>query len=177
MLGIWAAVVFAVCAVTKSRVLRYLLPAYPAFSIMAAIAVMRYVPQYIGKGLRVLIPLYGVVALWIAIFPPVNWQAKNTRPVALAATAATHPGEVVTFYDRTGDARWDETNQILWYGDRLLLILRKPEDVVQAVEYPPTRVFIVDPATYQEMIESRVPNRILIRTGSLVCVRMLAAET
>jgi 4-amino-4-deoxy-L-arabinose transferase-like glycosyltransferase len=173
LLALWAAVVFALCAVTRSRVLRYMLPAYPAFSVLASIGLMRFLPRYIPNALRILIPAYGVVALGIALFPPVTWQATDTRPIALAATAATKPGELVTFYDHTGTPRWDETNQILWYGDRQLIILRKPEDLAPELADPQTTVFIVDRDTYRQAIQPHLANRILAQHGSLVCVRLL----
>ncbi|MGQ9634680.1 MAG: ArnT family glycosyltransferase [Bryobacteraceae bacterium] len=41
----WVGAVFLLCAVTRSRVLRYMLPAYPAFAILAAIGVANWVSR------------------------------------------------------------------------------------------------------------------------------------
>ncbi len=117
-LVLWVAVVYVLCAITKSRVLRYMLPAYPAFAVLAAIGLLWLVPErYVRNGLRVLTPVLAILVMFIAIRPPVNWHAAETRPIALASTRATGPNERITFYD-DGAPRFDEMNQLLWYGDR-----------------------------------------------------------
>ena len=60
----WVAVVYVLCAITKSRVLRYMLPAYPAFAILSAIGLLWMLPERkVRKGLRVLTPLLAIVVL------------------------------------------------------------------------------------------------------------------
>ncbi len=123
LLAIWIAVVFALCSITRSRVLRYMLPAYPAFAACAALGLVQLVRErYLRNALRVLVPLFGAVAVVVALFPPVIFHATEIRPIALAATAATGENELVSFYD-AGPARIDEENQMLWYGDRLIVML------------------------------------------------------
>ena len=118
ILVLWVAVVYVLCAITKSRVLRYMLPAYPAFAILSAIGLLWMLPERrIRNGLRVLTPALGALVLFIAIRPPVNLHAIDTLAIALASTAATAPGERITFYD-DGAPRWDEMNEMQWYGDR-----------------------------------------------------------
>ncbi len=57
ILILWVAVVYVLCAITKSRVLRYMLPAYPAFAILSAIGLLWLLPErYVRNGLRVLTP-------------------------------------------------------------------------------------------------------------------------
>jgi len=171
----WIAVVFGLCAITRSRVLRYMLPAYPAFSILAAMGILAFVPaRFVRGGLRVLLPLLAVLVLWIAIRPPATWHAAETRPMALAATAATKPGELITFYD-AGVARYDETNQLLWYGDRFIVAVWDSSKLADALERPRSRIFVVDQDTFRTHIESRIPNQVVARSGHLVCVRLMNA--
>jgi len=172
LLIFWIAVVFGLCAITRSRVLRYMLPAYPAFAILSAIGMLAFVPiRFIRTGLRVLTPLLAVLVLWIAIRPPATWHAAETRPMALAATAATKPGELITFYD-SGVARYDETNQLLWYGDRFIVAVWDSSKLADALERPRSRIFVVDADTFRTRIESQIPNEVLARSGHLVCVRL-----
>ncbi len=170
---LWIAVVFGLCAITRSRVLRYMLPAYPAFAMLSAIGMLAYVPaRFIRAGLRVLTPLLAVLVVWIAIRPPATWHAAETRPIALAATAATRQGELITFYD-SGVARYDETNQLLWYGDRFIVAVWDSSKLADALEKPRSRIFVVDADTFRTRIESRIPNQVVARSGHLVCVRLM----
>jgi 4-amino-4-deoxy-L-arabinose transferase-like glycosyltransferase len=176
LLIIWIAVVYALCAITKSRVLRYMLPAYPAFSILAAIGLLWWLPErYLRNGLHVLTPALAVGVVAIAIWPPVNMHAAETRPIALASTRATAPNERITFYD-DGAPRFDEINQLLWYGDRYFVPILEPGKLPEALKNPQTRVFIVDANAFRADVEGRVPNEIIARAGRLVCFRLLKPQ-
>jgi len=176
ILILWIAVVYALCAITKSRVLRYMLPAYPAFAILSAIGLLWWLPErYLRNGLRVLTPLLAAGVLAIAIWPPVNMHAAETRPIALASTRATAPNEMITFYD-DGAPRFDELNQFLWYGDRYFVAILEPGKLLEALKNPQTRVFIVDANAFHADVEGRVPNEIVARAGHLVCFRLLKPQ-
>jgi 4-amino-4-deoxy-L-arabinose transferase-like glycosyltransferase len=172
LLIVWIAVVYALCAITKSRVLRYMLPAYPAFAILSALGLLWIVPQRsLRNGLRVLTPLLAVLVIVVAIRPPVNMHAAETRPIALASTEATAPNERITFYD-DGAPRFDELNQLLWYGDRYFAPILEPGKLPEALKSPQTRVFIVDAKAFHADVEGRVPNQIIARAGHLICFRL-----
>jgi 4-amino-4-deoxy-L-arabinose transferase-like glycosyltransferase len=168
----WVAVIYILCAITKSRVLRYMLPAYPAFAILAALGLTWLIPaRYLRTGLRVLIPALAILVLAVAIRPPVIWHAAETRPIAQASTRATPPNEMITFYD-DGAPRFDEMNQLLWYGDRYFVAVLEPGKLPGALQNPQTRVFIVDANAYHADVEARVPNEIIARAGHLICFRL-----
>jgi hypothetical protein len=172
----WIVVVFALCAITRSRVLRYMLPAYPAFAVLSAIGLLRLVQEkYLRAGLRILTPVLAAGVLLIAVFPPVIWHAAEIRPIALAATAATPSHERVVFYD-AGVARWDETNQMLWYGDRYLTILITQKMLVEALRQPPAGVFVMDHDSYRAYIDSHVAHRVIAQSGHLICFRLCPGD-
>jgi 4-amino-4-deoxy-L-arabinose transferase-like glycosyltransferase len=176
ILVLWIAVVYVLCAITKSRVLRYMLPAYPAFAILSAIGLLWLVRErYVRNGLRVLTAVLAVVVLAVAIRPPVNWHATETRPIALASTQATAPNELITFYD-DGAPRFDELNQLLWYGDRYFVAVLEPGKLPEALQKPQTRVFIVDANAFRTDVEGRVPAEIIARAGHLVCFRLVKPQ-
>jgi 4-amino-4-deoxy-L-arabinose transferase-like glycosyltransferase len=172
ILIIWVAVVFALCGITRSRVLRYMLPAYPAFAILTSIGILRlFTEAQTRKVMRVLIPVLAVGVISIAIFPPVRLHAAVVRPIATAATSATSPNERVGFYDE-GQPRFDETNQMQWYGDRYLFILLTPEELEHSLSARQARVYVVDSGTYKSRFESRIPHQIIATSGHLVCLRL-----
>ena len=166
-------VVLLLCSVARSRVLRYMLPAYPAFSILAAIGLLKYVSQQnLRRGLTILTPILGVGVLVLAIHPPVIWHATEIRPIAAAATAATPAGQRYAFHD-DGQARYDETNQLQWYGDRYLIVLFSADELQAELRAPHTRVFVLDKHAYQTYVQSQMPNQVLAESGHLLCVRLL----
>lgn len=172
ILPIWIAVVFFLCAITRSRVLRYMLPAYPAFAVLAAIGLYRYIPErYLRTGLRVVTPVLAVGVLALAIHPPVIWHAKEIRPIAAAETAATKPGQRVAFYDE-GNSRFDEANQLQWYGDRNLILLFTPEELEEELQHPHSDIFVVDRSAFNAYIASRFPNHVITESGNLICLRL-----
>jgi len=161
------------CAITKSRVLRYMLPAYPAFAILSAIGLLWLVPErYVRNGLRVLTPLLAILVVAIAIRPPVNFHAIDTRAIARASTGATAPGEQITFYD-DGAPRFDEMNEMLWYGNRYFVPVLESGQLPEALERPRTRVFIMDVNTFRAQVQSRIPNQVIARAGHLICFRLI----
>jgi hypothetical protein len=147
-----------------------MLPAYPAFAACAALGLSQLVGgKYLRNGLRILMPLSAVVVLWVALKPPVILHADEIRPIISAAETATGNGEEVTFYDQ-GQPRIDELNQMLWYGDRLVIFLFDHEMLEESLRHPRTRIFIMDRDAYRDYVAFEVPNRVLSESGHLVCV-------
>lgn len=172
LLLVWAAFVFALCSVARSRVLRYMLPAYPAFSILAALGLAAFVrARILQPALRIATPVLAVVALAAAISPRTHWEAAEIKPIARAATAATSPDERVAFYDE-GQPRFDETNQMEWYGDRYTFRLFSPQALDQALNEGRPRVWVVDKATYDSVVAPRYRSQVLVQAGHLVCFRL-----
>lgn len=170
LLVIWCAVMFAACSIGGSRVLRYLLPAYPAFSIFAAVGLMKWVPErYLRLGLNVLAPLVVIVSAGIAMFPPVSLHAEEIKPIAAAVKSVTQEKERFVFYDE-GQSRFDETGQIQWYGERTMWILTDAAAFENALAEPIAKVWVVDAATYDRYLAAR--STIIARSGHLLCVRL-----
>ncbi len=168
---IWFVVVLAMCAAAKSRVLRYMLPAYPALSILTAAGLVTLIPvRFIQKGLLFATPVLAIAVLTIAIFPPVTRHASEIQPMATAATAVTPAGERVAFYDR-GAPLYDDVNQMLWYGGREVSLLLSSGELEQALQAR-TRVFVIDDDTYRTRFRSRVGYEVVAKAGHLMCVRL-----
>jgi 4-amino-4-deoxy-L-arabinose transferase-like glycosyltransferase len=175
ILPIWIAVVFFLCAITRSRVLRYMLPAYPAFSVLAAIGMARYIPErYLYNALRLLTPILAIAVLSIAVYPPIIWHAKEIRPIAAAETGATEPGQRVAFYDE-GNPRFDEANQLQWYGSRNLILLFTPEQLQEELQHPRSDVFVVDRNAFHTYIGGHMKYRMIAESGNLICFRLGAS--
>lgn len=170
LLVVWCAVMYAACSIGGSRVLRYLLPAYPAFSIFAAVGLMKWVPErFLSIGVNWLAPAAVIVGLGIAVFPPVSLHAEEIKPIAAAVRSVTGEKERFVFYDQ-GQPRFDETGQIQWYGERIMWILTDARAFENALAEPIARVWVVDAATYDRYLAGRAT--IVARSGHLVCAKL-----
>lgn len=171
ILPLWIASMLLLCAAAKSRVLRYMLPAYPAFSILAAIGIRTYVSErWIVRGLRILVPAFALLAIGVAIRPPHTDHGAEIRQV-VEITRAEPVNQRIAFYDQ-GQARYDETNQLQWYGDHIFTALFDRASFQKFLSGQPSGALIVDQDSYRESIEGRVPNQVLGRAGHFVVVRI-----
>jgi 4-amino-4-deoxy-L-arabinose transferase-like glycosyltransferase len=166
----WAATVFLLCAAARSRVLRYMLPAYPAFAILAAIGLMKWIPRRILDRAMNWIPPFAVAAsLAIVLLWPPGWHATEIRAIAQVHDRVLSSGERVGFYDK-GDPRYDETNDLEWYGNQTPVDLDSSafEDTLRTGSLP---VLVVDRATYEQRVRS-LPHDVLVESGHLISVRL-----
>jgi len=167
----WTSTVFLLCAATRSRVLRYMLPAYPALAILSAIGLLKWLPRRVlHRAMNWLPPLAVVAATGIILLLPPNWHALEIRAIAQAQDRALPPGEPVGFYDNC-DPRYDETNQLEWYGTSLPVILPTRADLEEALRAGSVRVFVLDQATYRERIQP-LPHDVIAQSGHLISVRL-----
>jgi 4-amino-4-deoxy-L-arabinose transferase-like glycosyltransferase len=167
----WALVVFLLCAAARSRVLRYMLPAYPAFAVLAAVGLMKWIPRRILERAMNWIPPFAVAAaVSIVLFWPGGRHADEIRGITQVHDRLLPAEERVGFYDK-GDPRYDETNQMEWYGNQMPVDLDMGTSFEDALRTGSLRVFVVDRATYQQRIQP-LPHEVLAESGHLVSVRL-----
>jgi 4-amino-4-deoxy-L-arabinose transferase-like glycosyltransferase len=167
----WAGTVLLLCAAARSRVLRYMLPAYPAFSILAAIGLLRWIPRrVIERAMDWVPPLAVVAAISIVLMVPATRHATETRAIAEANSRVLPPGETFGFHDK-GDPRYDETNELEWYGNDVPEELFDNANFQKALLGGSIRVFVVDMDTYRERVEP-LPHEVIAQAGHLISVRL-----
>jgi len=167
----WAGTVFLLCAAARSRVLRYMLPAYPAFAILAALALMKWTPRRIvERVMNWAAPVVLLAAIAIVLWMPPNWHARETRAIAQAHSRILPAGELVGFYDK-GDPRYDETNELEWYGNDVPVIFITRDEFEDALQEGKVRVMVTDEATYRERIQPLAHN-VIAHSGHLVSVQL-----
>ena len=173
LLLVWAGTVFLLCAATRSRVLRYMLPAYPALAILSAIGLLKWIPRHIvERAMDWAPPLAAVAAISIVLVLPPRWHATEIRAIAQAHNRAVRPGEPVGFYDN-GDPRYDETNQLEWYGNSPPVMLPTSADLEAALQAGSVRVFVLDQATYRGRLLP-LPHEVIAQSGHLISLRLKA---
>lgn len=168
----WAGTVLLLCAAARSRVLRYMLPAYPAFSILAAVALIRWIPrQTIDRAMNWIPGLALAAAVLIAIFVPATFHATEIRAIAEAQDRALPAGTTIGLYDK-GDPRVDEANQLEWYGNDVPLEPYTPAQFDKALGSGSARVLLVDRGTYENRLRA-LPHNVIAQSGHLVTIRVV----
>jgi hypothetical protein len=77
---------------------------------------------------------------------------------------------VVGFYDE-GQPRWDEANQLEWYGDCIPQMLMVPGDLDRALQGAQAHTLVIDKRTYNDMVK-RVAHSVILESGHLVYIRL-----
>jgi 4-amino-4-deoxy-L-arabinose transferase-like glycosyltransferase len=170
LLLIWAAVVFLLCAAARGRVLRYMLPAYPAFSILSAVAIAQFIPRrFLDRAMK-WVPAASVLAAIgiVAIVTP-SRHAVEILPIAHAAGEPR--GQKVLLYDQ-GQPRFDEANQLEWYGNCVPQMLLTAADLNRALKTPgELSALIIDRTTYQNAVK-QIPHNVIAESGHLIYLRL-----
>jgi 4-amino-4-deoxy-L-arabinose transferase-like glycosyltransferase len=167
----WAATVLLLCAAARSRVLRYMLPAYLAFAILATIGLLKWIPRrLLNRAMDWLAPLAVAAATAIVLLVPPTFHATEIRAIAQAQTRALPPATLVGFYDN-GDPRNDETNQLEWYGNDVPIEPYTAAGLEDALQTNSVQVFVLDLATYEKRIRP-LPHEVIAKAGHLITVRL-----
>lgn len=167
----WAGTIFLLCAAAKSRVLRYMLPAYPAFAILATIGIMKWTPRRIVERAMDWIPPAAVVAaIALVVFVPPAYHASEIRAISAVHNRVLAPGERVGFYDK-GDPRYDETNELEWYSNNVPEIFITPDELDEALKAGALQVYVVDDATFHRRFQS-LPHELIAQSGHLMSLRL-----
>jgi 4-amino-4-deoxy-L-arabinose transferase-like glycosyltransferase len=165
----WVAAVFVLCAAARSRVLRYMLPAYPALAVLSAIGIMRWTPRrWVERIMTFVAPAAVVAAASLVVLVAPVWHAAEIRAIARAEDQTLRPGEYVGFYDK-GDPRYDETNQLEWYGRAIPVILPTTADLDNELRAGKLRAYVIDQTTYRDRFEA-MPHDVVAESGHLVTV-------
>jgi 4-amino-4-deoxy-L-arabinose transferase-like glycosyltransferase len=172
----WVLVVIVPFSLVHTRYPRYILPAFPAFSILSAMALDRWLPErrraLFFKGACAA----GCLAVFLTIAFPPKQRAADILTLAPVADASSLPGERILFYtyeDRRDDFEW----QYLWYGHRYTELAPTLKALALRLTQEKRATGIVDTSSYQQLLELLPPEisqqiRPVARSKNLVCFRL-----
>ena len=176
LLIIWVVMVIVPFSLVHTRYPRYILPAFPAFSILSAMALDRWLPEK-----RRTLFFQGACAaggLAIALtfaFPP-KPRASDILALAPVADASSNPEERILFY--TYEAGRDDFEwQYLWYGHRYTEQAPTLKALALRLTHENSATAIVDAASYQRLLAQLPPEvsqqvKTMGRSENLVCFRL-----
>jgi 4-amino-4-deoxy-L-arabinose transferase-like glycosyltransferase len=173
LLVIWVAFVIFPFSLAEAKVLRYIMPAFPAFSMLTAIPLARWL-SLVRKDihLRVGYLALSIVVILIAAFPRPLIRAEDMSRLAPIVDAHTEPHQRVTMYYRGEPTSQHFISQLLWYSNRFCTYVKDPNELVAALRADGMRVFIVDIGSYERLvIGSGAKVEMLMQTKNFVCFR------
>ena len=172
LLLLWIVVVMLPFSLIQHKVLRYVLPAFPAFAILSALALRRWIPERRLAGCFAIACLcLGVAVLFVSFSASHRLRAVEMRHLAALADKATPPSHPILLYT-SGPARWDYLHQIIWYTDRRGQLLPDVAQTLCRLNHPAGNTAIVDRATYEQHLLPTVNDlEVLGQAETLICVR------
>ncbi len=172
LLLLWVIVVMLPFSLIQHKVLRYILPAFPAFAILSALALRRWIPERRLAGCFAIACLcLGVAVLFVSFSASHRLRAVEMRHLATLADQATPQSQPILLYT-SGPARWDYLHQIIWYTDRRGQLLPDVAQTLCRLNHPAGNTAIVDRATYEQHLLPTVNDlEVLGQAETLVCVR------
>lgn len=172
LLLLWLVVVIVPFSLITHKVLRYILPAFPALAILSALALRTWIPpRHLAKSFVAACLCFGLSVLVVCLTPSHKLRAAEIRPLAHLAAAATTSSQPILLYTR-GQARWDYLHQIIWYTDRRGQLVPALEQARCWLAQPQATA-IVDRLTYEQHF-SDAQFEVLGQTDTLLCLRRRA---
>jgi 4-amino-4-deoxy-L-arabinose transferase-like glycosyltransferase len=170
LLVIWVLAVIAPFSLAEFKWLRYILPVFPAFAILAAIPLNQWITAYrrpfLLKAAYVVL-LLGIAAM--AANPKYRVRPEELRRLAPLAEAATQPGGQILLYTER-EPRDAHLYQVIWYADRRCELLTEVDQALAKFDGGANAAVIMDKAAFCSSISNSDPNvKLLGETESFVC--------
>ncbi len=167
----WVAVVVLPFSLIEHKVLRYILPAFPAFALLGALALRQWIPaRLLGRAFSAACGLLLAAILLISGTASHRLRAAEMRELAALLKSRTTSAQAILLY-ANGQARWDYVHQLLWYTDhRVHLQTRLDAAWCHLAAYPGGKL-LIDRASFRQSALAAAP-RLLVcgTTKHFICV-------
>lgn len=172
LLVIWFCVVVISLSLADAKVLRYILPVFPALAMLSAYSLLRLLPQRILPNFARFVVLLLAVAATISIgIPNYLLRGEDMSIIAPVSDASTKANEKVVLYT-SGQYQWNYLNQLLWYGNRLSIHTKEIRDIRTQLAEKKELVVIMDKKSFWQLKKQADMNiKILVESNNFVCFR------
>jgi 4-amino-4-deoxy-L-arabinose transferase-like glycosyltransferase len=170
LLVIWVAATIVPFSFAEFKWLRYLMPAFPAFALLAAFTLDAYLTArrrawFLRAAYAALLLAMG--GMWIN--PKYRDRPEEIRRLAPIAESATHPDQKILLYTKR-HPRDAHLFQLIWYADRYCDLLSDFNEVVSRLERNPDAVAITDKQAFEQIRRAGGRDiRVLGETESFIC--------
>jgi 4-amino-4-deoxy-L-arabinose transferase-like glycosyltransferase len=171
LLVVWTMCVLVPFSLAEAKVLRYVMPVLPAFSILAAIPLNKWIPAARKpRLLKMIYPLLIAAAIAMTVFARPMLRGDDMRALAPIAEAHSVPERHVVLYTY-GERRFDIQHQLLWYGNRYCDHVFDQGAVKAGLQSG--QVAIMNKGGYEQLRRSfDLPTEVLGESEDYVCIRL-----
>lgn len=152
LLVIWVAAVIIPFSFAEFKWLRYIMPVFPAFAILAAMTLNTLITEH--RRETFLKAAYIVLCLTMAgmwINPKYRDRPEEMRRLAPIAESATRPEQMILLYTQR-EPRDAHLFQIIWYANRNCELLGDFNEVVAKLKLNPGAAAITDKEIFRAFI-------------------------
>lgn len=173
LLVTWVILVVVPFSVAQTRYPRYIMAVFPAFSILSAMALNRWIPvARRGMFFRGACAV-GCVAICLSFLFPPKARADDIVKLAPVVEANTRPDQRILIYTYE-DGRTDYQYQFLWYGRRYTEVPDSVNDLAERLQHSDGATVIVDKKSYDKLLALLVGKNlhVLGESENLICFRV-----
>jgi 4-amino-4-deoxy-L-arabinose transferase-like glycosyltransferase len=172
LLVIWVACVLTPFSFAEAKVLRYIMPIFPAFAILAAAPLSRLAATGRSALYVKLVYLLSLAALLVAaLFPQPKPRAEDMQSLAPIIDANSNPARRVILYTY-GELHHNYHSQLIWYSNRYCVHLTELNTVRNALSSCPELIAVVDKQAFKRMSgEPGVNVMALGESENFVCIK------
>jgi 4-amino-4-deoxy-L-arabinose transferase-like glycosyltransferase len=152
LLILWVLFILVPMSLAEAKTLRYIMPVFPAFALLAAVPLSRWLMRI--RNRTYFCPGYIVICLLvvgIAVFSRPYLRAGEIRVIGAAVESHVPVSERYFLYTG-GEIRDDYRNQYLWYSKRYLDLLPNPAALTGQIEKKQAGYFVMDRPSYERIV-------------------------
>lgn len=171
LLVLWVLCVVLPFSLIERKPLRYILPAFPAFSILAALMLHRMIPAgWRERAVNGLIATCLIGGLLLNFWYSRRQPMDEMHLLAVAAASVAAPQQQLLLY-ANGEKRWDHKHQAIWYADRHCQLLLDFSEVKAQLEEPTSAALIIDKESFRQLSEGLAgKTTVLAESQGFVCL-------
>lgn len=177
LLCLWVAFVIVPFSLAEAKVLRYVLAAFPAFSILAAAPLSGWLEKIKNQtNIAVAYALLCLTIIAIVVFPNPRFRAEEMMKMSPTIQKNVPENRRLVFY--TGkDTKYDFHNQLLWYSNRFTEQLNDEAKLKEKLYSNEDTVFVMDKPNFQPLAaDPRLRIKTLAETENFVCFEVNAPD-
>ena len=169
----WVLLVLVPFSLAETRYPRYIMSAFPAFSILSAMALDRWVPVVRRAVFFNLACGVGCLAICLSLLFPAKARADDMFKIAPIAESNSSPDQRVLVYTYE-DKRADYLFQFIWYSNRYAQLAANLDELAATLLRTEKATVIIDKSSYQKLLPlmpGKTPH-ILGESENLICFRV-----
>lgn len=172
LLVLWVCLVILPFSLVSAKVLRYIMPVFPALAILAALPLSVLLQKLIKPRYQTAIFCVPcILMLAVPFFSRPRFRAEGVLAIAPVIASKTDGTQRVVLYT-SGELHHDVLNQLIWYTDRLYSYLADPGKLQEMLRSGDVFTLVIDKNTFDNVVApSGTGFEVLGVTDDYVCIR------